>query len=346
MKTRNTRIYLLLILILLCIPACRKSGIESISIIETTDLHGVIFPWDYIENKPLDVSLAGTATYLKKLKSQKDAIFLLDNGDNLQGQPAVYYYNFIDTVSPHFLSEAMNWMGYDACTIGNHDIEAGHAVYDRLKGEYRFPLLAANAVDTETGKPYFKPYIILEKDKIRIAVLGLVTPAIPTWLPEELYSGIEFRDMVETALIWMPEILSQKPDLVVGLFHSGWSTLDEEYKLDVSMNENGASAVAWKVPGFDIIFCGHDHRTANEKFVNIQGDTVLILNGGSRSEFIARADINFSPGKMKKKIFRFFWAAWGSLINLWIKGLHKSWHPGESGVRVLFKTEDGGRNDT
>ncbi len=302
MKTRNTRIYLLLILILLCIPACRKSGIESISIIETTDLHGVIFPWDYIENKPLDVSLAGTATYLKKLKSQKDAIFLLDNGDNLQGQPAVYYYNFIDTVSPHFLSEAMNWMGYDACTVGNHDIEAGHAVYDRLKGEYRFPLLAANAVDTETGKPYFKPYIILEKDKIRIAVLGLVTPAIPTWLPEELYSGIEFRDMVETALIWMPEILSQKPDLVVGLFHSGWSTLDEEYKLDVSMNENGASAVAWKVPGFDIIFCGHDHRTANEKFVNIQGDTVLILNGGSRSEFIARADINFSPGKKIKKI--------------------------------------------
>ncbi len=83
--------------------------------------------------------------------------------------------------------------------------------------DYNFPLLAANAVDRNSGKPYFTPYVILEKNKIRIAVLGLITPAVPTWLPEELYKGIEFRDMVETAKLWMPEILRQKPDLVVGL---------------------------------------------------------------------------------------------------------------------------------
>jgi len=103
-------------------------------------------------------------------------------------------------------------------------------VYDRLMNEYNFPLLGANAVDIKSGKPYFKPYTIIEKNKIRIAVLGLVTPAIPNWLPEELYSGIEFRDMVETAKKWMPEIMKQKPDLVVGLFHAGWNSENEDYR--------------------------------------------------------------------------------------------------------------------
>lgn len=289
--------YALLILSAAMLHSCTADQSLKISIVETTDMHGVIMPWDYIEGEALDASLASTAAYLKNLKKEKDAVFLLDNGDNLQGQPLVYYYNFIDTVSPHLLSEAFNWLGYDACTVGNHDVEAGHAVYDRLANEYRFPLLAANAVDIKTGEPYFKPYTIIEKEKIRIAVLGLVTPAIPTWLPEELYSGIEFRDMVETAELWMPEILKQKPDIVVGLFHAGWSTRDEEYKTESALNENGSAAVAWRVPGFDIIFCGHDHRAANEKFVNSIGDTLLILNGGSRSELLARADITVTPGR-------------------------------------------------
>jgi len=281
--------------------SCAERETVNISIVETTDIHGVILPWDYIEGKPLDASLASTAGYVKELKKERDALFLLDNGDNLQGQPSVYYYNFIDTISPHLLSEAFNLMGYDASTAGNHDIEAGHAVYDRLAKMYSFPLLAANAIDLKTGEPYFKPYVIIERAKIKIAVLGLITPAVPTWLPEELYSGMEFRDMVETAEKWMPEILKQDPDIVVGLFHAGWYTRNEEYKLDNPMNENGSASVAWKVAGFDVIFCGHDHRPANERFVNSQGDTVLILNGGSRSELLARADIEISTAKLKGK---------------------------------------------
>ncbi len=299
MKTRFTGL-LVVIVFISTLLACNEGEKHSISILETTDIHGVILPWDFIENRELDASLAEVAGYVRILRSTNKTVFLLDNGDNLQGQPAVYFYNFIDTVSPHLLSEVMNWMGYDACTAGNHDIETGHSVYDRLAREYNFPLLAANAVDISTGKPYFKPYVILEKDNVKIAVFGMVTPAIPTWLPEELYSGIEFRDMVQTAEIWMPEILKQKPDLVVGMFHSGWNTENENYKQDQLLYENSTSSVAWKVPGFDIIFCGHDHRPANEKFVNSAGDTILILNGGSHSQFIARADVELKP----KGIFR------------------------------------------
>jgi len=301
MKIRKLSIPAFWLLFLLLLVSCSGSVKKSISILETTDVHGVILPYDFIEKTKSDASLAAVFTYIKQVRMSKDITILLDNGDNLQGQPEVYYYNFIDTVSPHFGAEVMNYMQYDAGTVGNHDVEAGHAVYDRLVKEYNFPLLAANAVNARTGKPYFKPYCILEKKGIRIAVFGLVTPAIPDWLPQELYSGIEFRDMVETARLWMPVILNEKPDLVVGLFHSGWDKEREGGQNYDPLNENGSAAVAYNVPGFDIIFNGHDHRLANEKFVNSAGDTVLILDGGSRSEKIAQADIIFSSRKVKGK---------------------------------------------
>jgi 2',3'-cyclic-nucleotide 2'-phosphodiesterase / 3'-nucleotidase len=313
MNIRSITLTVLKCILIILLVSCSRTVNRSISIIESTDIHGVILPFDFIERKKLNFSMASSYDYIKTVRGKRDATFLLDNGDNLQGQPAVYYYNYIDTLSPHFLSEVMNYMKYDAGTVGNHDIETGHAVYDRLAKEYAFPLLAANAVDIATGKPYFAPYRIIEKKGIKIAVFGLVTPAIPNWLPSELFSGIEFKDMVETARKWMPVILSEKPDLVVGLFHSGWDRSEYKWQQTNSLNENGSAAVAYNVPGFDIIFNGHDHKVANEKFVNASGDTVLILNGGSRSEKLAEADVTFSSnktkGKLKKKIS-------GQIINV------------------------------
>lgn len=280
--------------LIILLVSCSETAWKSISIIETTDVHGVILPYDFIEKKPLKASLANSLSYIRQVRHEKDVTLLLDNGDNLQGQPEVYFYNFVDTISPHFAAEVMNYMRYDAGTVGNHDIETGHTVYDRLTREYNFPLLAANAVNAKTGKPYFKPYQIFIRRGVRIAVFGLITPSIPDWLPPELYSGIEFRDMVETAKLWMPVILQEKPDLVVGLFHSGWDRSKESLQENELRNENGSAAVAYNVPGFDIIFTGHDHKIANEKLINSAGDTVLILNGGSRSEKLAEADINFT----------------------------------------------------
>jgi 2',3'-cyclic-nucleotide 2'-phosphodiesterase / 3'-nucleotidase len=295
-RSLNSLVFLLCSLFLF---SCSVSRHKNIAIIESTDIHGVILPYDFIEKENLRYSMASSYSYVSKERKEKDDVVLLDNGDNLQGQPEVYYYNFIDTVAPHFLSEVMNFMGYDAGSIGNHDIEAGHKVYDRMVKEDKFPLLAANAVDTRTGKPYFKPYQIIKRNGIKIAVLGMVTPSIPSWLPPELYSGIEFKDMVETAKLWMPVIKNEKPDLIVGLFHSGWDKSDARNPRYQALNENGSTAVAYNVPGFDIIFTGHDHRSANEKFINSEGDTVLILNGGSRSELLAQADVTFAGKKVK-----------------------------------------------
>ncbi len=302
-----------LILIAVLLASCSVKEEKAITILETTDLHGVILPYDFIERKEIKASLAGVSTYVKQARKGNRPVVLLDNGDNLQGQPTVYYYNFIDTVSPHIMAGALNFLGYDAGTVGNHDIEAGHSVYDRLITKYKFPLLAANAVNIVTGKPYFKPFTIIEKNGIRVAVLGLITPSIPDWLPPELYSGIEFRDMLETAKLYIPIMLKEKPDVVVGLFHSGWDERGDQAMEGSHNDENGVSAIAWNVPGFDVIMCGHNHNVVNKKFVNSAGDTVLILESGSRSEKIGRADVVFRKdrisGKMQKRVT-------GKIINV------------------------------
>ncbi|OFY67169.1 MAG: hypothetical protein A2Y71_01105 [Bacteroidetes bacterium RBG_13_42_15] len=293
---------LLFLVLFTFIISCSRQGKQSVTILQTTDLHGVLLPYDFIEKEDLKVSLAAVSSYVKKVRGENGSVVLLDNGDNLQGQPPVYYYNFIDTVSPHINAEALNYLDYDAGTVGNHDIEAGHSVYDRLINDYNFPLLAANAVNTATGKPYFEPYTIIEKEGVRVAIFGMITPAVPDWLPPELYSGMEFRDMLETAKKYMPVILKEKPDLVVGLFHSGWDERDDPAQAGSHSDENGCTAVAWNVPGFDVILCGHNHNVVNKKFINSEGDTVLVLEGGSRAEKIARADVVFHKDKTTGKV--------------------------------------------
>jgi len=292
--------------------SCSGQQSKRLILLETTDVHGMVLPYDYIEKKPSEASLASVYGYIKSEGLKKEELILLDNGDNLQGQPTEYYYNFIDTTSRHLNSSIMNFMKYDACTVGNHDIETGHAVYDRVRKEYNFPLLGANAVDTKSGKPYFEPYTIIKRNGLRIAVFGMVTPSIPDWLPPQLYSGIEFRDMVETAKKWMPVILAEKPDLVVGLFHSGWDKSYDPAKNNYHQ-ENGSAAVAYNVPGFDVILTGHDHALACDKIVNRAGDTVLVLDGGSRAEKIGRVDITVSGKKQGGKLTV---RKTGSLINV------------------------------
>ena len=219
-------------------------------------------------------------------------VILLDNGDMLQGDPMAYFYNYIDTTDVNIFADAMNYMNYDAATIGNHDIETGHRVYDKFRKQINFPWVAANTINTETNEPYFKPYIIIERSGIKIAILGLITPSVPSWLPEFLWKGIEFEDMIESAEKWV-EIIKEKerPDLLIGLFHAGVDFTYNDQDEDTYKNENASQLVAEKVSGFDVIFVGHDHAGWNFKTINENGDSVLILGPLSRARTIAAATI-------------------------------------------------------
>lgn len=270
-----------------------ESRTVDLTIIHTTDVHGNFFPQDYINRQQGAGSLARVMTYVDNIRATEgaDNVVLLDGGDILQGQPTVYYYNFVDTSTTHVASRVYNFMGYDAITIGNHDVETGHDVYDRFNRQLDKPLIAANVIDTATGLPYFEPYRIIEKQGVRIAILGLLTPAIPAWLPENLWSGLEFEEMVESARKWI-KIIHEKeqPDIVVGLFHSG----NDASRHTGNYLENASTVIAQNVPGFDIILTGHDHTRYNSVILNSDGNSVVVLNPSNNAEFVSEVKITLT----------------------------------------------------
>jgi 2',3'-cyclic-nucleotide 2'-phosphodiesterase/3'-nucleotidase len=257
------RIALALFIALLAVSAFAQ-GVPAeksvtLTFIETSDIHGMIFPYDFVNAKPTATSLAQVASLIAEERAANPNVVLLENGDSLQGSPVVYYYNFEKTDGPHIWSQMVNHLQFDAVSVGNHDIEAGHAVYDKLYEEMQASVLCANAVKPD-GTPYFTPYAVVNKGGIKIAILGLVSPKIPDWLPPQFWTGMEFEDMVESAKKWVPVIMEkEKPDVLVGLFHAGVDYTYGNVTADTKFNENASQLVAQKVPGFDLVFVGHDH---------------------------------------------------------------------------------------
>lgn len=275
----------------------------KMKVVSTTDVHGNFFPYNFITRAPGSGSLARVATRVKALRDSIGAenVILLDDGDILQGQPTAYYYNFIDTVSTHLVARMLRYLDYDTQTIGNHDVETGHAVYDRYRRDLGdIPLLGANVIDKSTGNPYLQPYSVITRNGLKIVVFGLLTPAIPAWLPENLWEGLEFEDMVESAKKWVPKIINEeKPDLLIGLFHSG----HDSSRMTGEWRENASLLVAEQVPGFDIVFMGHDHQVYDSSANNGNSATPLILNPANNANNLAEVEVifNIENGKVKGK---------------------------------------------
>ncbi len=280
------------------LSSCASRPDEAdIVILYTTDVHGAYLQYDISRNRPARTSMANVSTYVKQQREQfPDAVLIFDTGDCLQGQPSMYYYNYVDTVSPHLVPLAYNYVGYDAIGLGNHDVETGERVYhDRVAREFRHQWLCANAIDQRTGEPMFTPYRVFMRSGIKVAVLGMITPNIPAWLPKKLWPNLEFQDMVECAQHWIPIIRQkEKPDLIVGLFHAGTDYTVNGNSLDTPLNENGSIPAATKVPGFDLILCGHDHQGNLLTIANSDGDSVKVLDAQTAAAKVGRALIHLS----------------------------------------------------
>ena len=268
---------------LLAWPVMAQSQTREVKlkIVETSDVHGNFYPYDFIRRQPAEGSLARVQTFVKQQReTYGDNLLLLDNGDILQGQPAAYYYNYMDTLAPHLTAEMLNFMGYDAGNMGNHDVETGRAVFDRWIGDCHFPVLGANIIETAT--------------------LGMITPAIPMWLSESLWPGLRFEDMEETARKWLPLIRErEQPDVVVGLFHAG----KEGVTMGGKYRDNASVEVAQRVPGFDVVLIGHDHARACFKVANVAGDSVWVVNPANNALAVGDVEVTLTleDGKVTGK---------------------------------------------
>ncbi len=255
--------------------------IDTLFILQTTDVHGNLYPYDYFKDEPAERGLAKVYTRVAEYRDLYENVILVDSGDMIQGTPLTYYFNKIETDIIHPMILAMNRMKYDAFAVGNHEIEQGVPIYNRTEKESNFPWLSANSF-LKDGSTFFKPYTIIEKGGYKIGIIGLTTPGIPMWIDEALYPGITWKDMVETAKIFVTELRSEV-DILIGIFHSGFDEEEGAYKCKLMglPIDNASGLVAKNVSGFDVIFGGHSHhiKPKEKRTITNPEETLQIISG-------------------------------------------------------------------
>jgi 2',3'-cyclic-nucleotide 2'-phosphodiesterase/3'-nucleotidase len=270
-----------------------KDSTVSITVMGTSDLHGYIENWDYFKNADYDdaagndVGIAKISTLVNQVRADRGAgsTLLIDNGDTIQGTSLTDYYANTEPVDEtgelHPMAAAMNAMGYDSTTLGNHEFNYGLPLLRTYEEQLDFPLLGANVKDATTGGDAFTPYVIktvkLKGQKpIKVGILGLTTPGSAIWDKNNVEGQLEFLDMVEQAKKYVPEMKSAGADVVVVSSHSGPSGTSS-YGGDLPI-ENASTLIAEQVPGIDAILAGHEHQEIPERFVTNRqtGEQVLL----------------------------------------------------------------------
>ena len=265
----------------------------SLTIMGTTDLHGCVFNWNYFQNTEYDdsarndIGLAKVATLVEAVRVQRgrENTLMIDAGDTIQGTPLAYYFARIAPITDghlHPMAAAMNYIGYDAAALGNHEFNYGIPLLRTFADQLDFPLLGANALDAATGLPAFAPYVIKTiqpagEKPIKVGILGLTNPGIAIWDKANVEGRLTFPGLVEQAAVWVPRLRAAGADVVIVAAHSG-ATTSSSYGDALPYPENAATLVAEQVPGIDAILVGHAHQEIPERrVVNAQTGRTVIL---------------------------------------------------------------------
>jgi len=246
-------------------------------IMETTDLHVHVFPYDYYADKERDtVGLARTAAIVKEIRAEATNSLLVDNGDFLQGNPMgdyIAYEKGLKEGDVHPVIQAMNVVGFDASTLGNHEFNYGLDFLMKSLAGANFPVVSANVAkelgsDPTKDTTLIKPYVIVDKEivdgagqkhMIKVGMIGFVPPQIMNWDRRHLEGKVQARDIIATAQAYVPQMKEEGADLIIALSHSGIGGAEA-----VDGMENASVPLA-RVPGIDAIVTGHHHRVFPSK---------------------------------------------------------------------------------
>ncbi|WP_370737177.1 bifunctional 2',3'-cyclic-nucleotide 2'-phosphodiesterase/3'-nucleotidase [Vibrio aerogenes] len=234
-------------------------------IIETTDIHANIMDYDYYKDKTSEkIGLTRAASLIKQARHEVKNSVLVDNGDLIQGSPMGDYMaaHGIKPMEIHPVYQAMNLLNYDVGNIGNHEFNYGLPFLRESINDANFPYVNANIYDAQSGKHYFKPYVIKsytltdtqgQPHTIKIGYIGFAPPQIMAWDKKNLSGKVTTADIKKTAEKIIPEMKKSGAQIIVAIPHSGLSTVP--YHLNA---ENSVYYLS-EVKGIDAITFGHAH---------------------------------------------------------------------------------------
>jgi 2',3'-cyclic-nucleotide 2'-phosphodiesterase/3'-nucleotidase len=272
----------------------------TITVLATTDMHGNLYPVDYVTDQPAARGLAKAATLIRAAEADNPNHLLIDCGDTIQGTPLEYaYQDLVRTgLGPLGLKPAaplgrdpmmlaMNLLRYDAMAVGNHEYNFGLKNLDAARSDARFPWLSANTAVAPGGKERpFDAYIVKTVGGVKVAAIGITTPAIPTWEKPENIGSYRFLPPVEALKKAVEDVRARAhPDLIVVAAHTGLGRDLATGRLD-NPEENAAYAMALGVQDVDAIVFGHSHRELASAMVG----NVLLAQPKNWAISVARLD--------------------------------------------------------
>lgn len=276
------------------LPGCTrgpKDGEHTLRILTTNDVHGTYFDSTYVSDRTRP-SLLSVNYYVDSVRTAagRDNVLLIDAGDFLQGDNAAYYYNYVDTITPHVYPRIAAYMGYDAITVGNHDVETGHPVYDRITKDLHsagIPFLGGNAIRDDSGQPYYDLYKTFNRAGLKVLVIGYTNANITAWLGESVWSGMTFESLIPLVQQDVDRLVAkEQPQVVIVSVHSGTGPGDG------SQLESQGRDLYNSLSGVDFVICSHDHRA----YV-ASNDHIGLINSGSHSRDIGYGEITVTTRK-------------------------------------------------
>ncbi len=259
-------------------------------IVFTSDIHGHLFPTDYIQPGEKPMGLFSLAQGY-----QKDGnTLVIDGGDTLQGSPFTYFAAHNGQIRA--VAEAMNACGYDYAVPGNHDFNYGHAKMEEYFLSLSAKTLAANVTD-KTGRFLFAPCAVHTLENgMRIGLVGVVTDWVNKWEKAENLKSFIVSDTLTAAKAAYNEI-KDRCDVTVCVYHGGVERNLETGEILQNTGENIACRMIDEIP-FDIMLTSHQHIAMENKMWK---QTHICQNGPNGASF---AEVIWEDGKVTSRLIK------------------------------------------
>ncbi len=278
-----------LVAVLACLAWTSLAAREvSITILHTCDLHGNVLPAESYEGKTNLGGIARCATVIRRIRAEEKNVLLVDAGDTMQGTPVSFLSD------GEVMVKCLNQLHYDSWTWGNHEFDWGLGKLAANAERAEVPIVVANIQEAGSGgtptsqriTSRLKPYVVREIDGVKVGIIGLDTPDIPSWSRPRLFAGLEFKDSVEALRRTVPEARAAGAQVLVLVCHQGYREAGDDHA-------NQINAIARNFPELDVIIGAHTHRN----FPEFKVSNILYSQADYYGIYLGRVDLVFDTEK-------------------------------------------------